>query len=478
MAQNYRLYLHPNGIYYHRVKVPADIRRLYGKEIEQQSLKTRVLREAVRLLPAVIVDVDRAFANFREEYAAELPPASQRAPIRIDVNARLRGVCGPESRDLPLMSVIGTQCFEAIGSTKHWSPKTRSARASHLKQFLEICGDKPLNKYTQEDIRILKSTLFALPRGVHNCKLLQSYSKLEIASQAKKDGVAGLSAESVRQIMTSANIVFGWARVEHDFNLRNVVQPMVPKPSSVGNKRDKRHGFTTGELQKLFTSPVFTGVKSQDAWYEPGSLLMHPTGRFWIPLLCLYAGMRLMEAVQLLREDIDIEDGIWFIDVNDNDAGHGGKTLKTRYSARRIPIHPALIRLGFIEFVNAVPFGERLFADIAIGPPAQRHRYASKMFNKLLLKAGIKSAKKVWHSLRHSFEQACRESRVDSAIMDQLQGHAQVGMRAVYGNEYSLEVLKEGLCSVEYEGLDLSHIQPFRDIRDPDEACTMLDRSA
>lgn len=413
MAQNYRLYLHPNGTYYHRVKVPADIREMYGREIEQQSLRTRDFRNAVRLLPAVIVEVDRSFAMFREEHAAALRSSTLAAPQPINIGRR-RHQIGKRGSDLPSMSVIGKECFEAIGALKRWSAKTRSARASQLKQFLEICGDKPLNKYTQEDIRLLKSTLFALPRGARNSKRDQSYSKLEIAAIAKRDGVAGLSAESVRQIMTAANIVFGWARVEYDLNLRNVVQPMIPKPSSTGDKRDKRHGFDAGELQKLFRSPVFAGVRSEAAWYEPGSLLMHATGRFWVPLLALYAGMRLMEAVQLLREDVAVEGGIWFIDVNEVGGEIGCKTVKTRYSARRIPIHPELLKLGFLAFVNAVPNGKRLFDDIRIGPAQQRHRYASKMFNKLLAKAEIKGSKKVWHSLRHSFEQACRDSRVDS----------------------------------------------------------------
>jgi integrase len=460
MAQNYRLYLHPNGTYYHRVKVPADIREMYGREIEQRSLRTRDFRNAVRLLPAVIVEVDRSFAMFREEHAAELRSSTLAAPQPIDI-VRRRHQIGKRGSDLPSMSVIGKECFEVTGAVKRWSAKTRSARASQLKQFLEICGDKPLNKYTQEDIRLLKSTLFALPRGGRNAKRDQSHSKLEIAAIAKRDGVAGLSAESVRQIMTAANIIFGWARVEYDLNLRNVVQPMIPKPSSTGDKRDKRHGFGAGELQKLFRSPVFTGVRSEIAWYEPGSLLMHATGRFWVPLLALYAGMRLMEAVQLLREDVAVEGGIWFIDVNDDGGELECKTVKTRYSARRIPIHPELLKLGFLTFADTVPVGKRLFDDIRIGPAQQRHRYASKMFNKLLMKAEIKGSKKVWHSLRHSFEQACRDSRVDSAIMDQLQGHAQIGMRAVYGGRYSLAALKDGMWSIEYGGLDLSHIKPF-----------------
>lgn len=588
MADRYRLYRHPNGIYYHRVKVPADIRSFYGKEIEQQSLRTRDMRTALRLLSAVIVEVDHAFAltrathfdrpadatsgprrnpttpstskmmlrahnefrsllqsreddermialkeslakgSEREEiievlvvehrqrlehrlafverdYAvrdlsrwqcdfdrfdfADVDPAAAMRMLydceRTMITAWLQEFIDPISRmprqsssdmrtskaaeappkevALPLLSVIALECFESLAKSKGWSAKTQAARANQIKQVIAICGDKPLNQYVQSDIRLLKSTLFALPPQAHGRSELKGLSKLEIAARAKMDGGSkGLSVESVRQVMTAMNLVFGWSRAEFDTNLKNIVQPMVPKLGSVGDRRDKRRGFSIPELQKLFHSPVFTGVKSEREWFMKGNIPMQATGRFWVPLLSLYAGTRLMETVQLLREDVRSDNGIWFLDVNaeDADGGFAGKTLKTMFSARKIPVHAKLLELGFVEFVQSVKTGCRLFPDIEIGPASQRHRHASKLFNRLLLKTGIKAEKKVWHSLRHSFEQACRDSRVDSAVMDQLQGHSQ-GIREVYGSSYGLAALNEGIQSVAYEGLDLTHVRGF-----------------
>ncbi|RSC32288.1 site-specific integrase [Agrobacterium sp. FDAARGOS_525] len=604
MLKRHRLYLHPNGYYYHRVKVPADIRSLYGKQIEQISLKTRDFRDAVRRLPAVIVNVDNGFAQFRTDHNDDLVlfasssgsrvkgnPAFKRIvadhansveaeemgrrsaafraasddleaylhqislPIgygafiedcrkqndlasllslvnRLHVTARMAAIKQAKetgafhewdiiakrqipdlstvrrailvkalmdaelkalhawqeflpyemislgttevsiskstSGDLPLMSIISNECFNLVGREKKWSAKTDATRRSQIKQFIDICGDKPLNRYTQNDIRLLKSTLFAVPPQSHGRKELKGLSRIQIAEQAKKLGLSGLSSESVRQIMTAANIVFGWSRTEYDHALQNIVQPMIPPPSRNGSKKDKRHGFTSDELNKLFRSPVFTGVRTEKSWYDPGDISMHSHGRFWVPLLALFAGARLMEVVQLMREDIGCEDGIWFIDINDHEEEQTGKRVKNESSLRNIPVHPTLIELGFIDFVQTIPNGNRLFPDIPIGPATQRHRHASKMFNKLLGKARIKGPKKVWHSLRHSFEQACRDSRVDSAIMDQLQGHSQKGMRGVYGDGYGLTLLYEGIRSIVYSKLDLSCIQPFRSHRPGD----------
>jgi integrase len=594
MADHYRLYRHPNGIYYHRVKVPADIRSFFGKEIEQRSLKTRDLRTALRLLPAVIVKVDQAFALERakhfeqqadvtsgpkrnsttgsmskvmtrayEEFRSVLqsreddervtalrealangsqreeiiealvvkhrqrlehrlasvelsysvrdlsrwksdccsvdfgddPAAATRILYNCERNmitawlqefttlrSRMPHLASPEAvaskvaetsakqAALPLLSIIARECFESLRKSKGWSAKTQAARANQIRQIIAICGDKPLDQYVQSDIRFLKSTLFALPPQAHRRSELKRLSKLEIAARAKADGATkGLSVESIRQVMTAMNLVFGWSRAELDMNLKNIVQPMVPKLGSAGDRRDRRRGFNIPELQKLFHSPVFTGVKSEREWFVKGDVHMQTKGRFWVPLLSLYAGTRLMETVQLLRDDVRLENGIWYLDVNadDVDGDFAGKTLKTMFAARKIPVHAKLLELGFAEFVQSVKPGHRLFPDIEIGPANQRHRHASKLFNRLLSKAGIKTEKKVWHSLRHTFEQACRDSRVDSAVMDQLQGHSQ-GVREVYGSSYGLIALNDGIQSVAYKGLDLAHVHGFPVIANKD----------
>ncbi|MDI7920702.1 site-specific integrase [Ferirhizobium litorale] len=462
MSNQYRLYSHPNGYFYHRVKVPADIRHLYGKQIEQRSLRTRDYRDALRRLPAVIVEVDRAFALFRARYADEMVAGNRDS---------LHGVLRPPRKDikraadLPKLSVISDECFKAIGRVKKWSAKTEVARRTHIKQVIEICGDKPLNRYTQSDIRLLKETLFSIPPQSHGKSEFKGLPKAQIAAEARKQDMQGLSVESVRQVLTAANIVFGWARAEYDIGLQNIVQPMIPRPSVGGSRNSKRQGFTSSELQKLFRSPVFVGVESEAAWFRPGKVHMQHTGRFWVPLLALYAGARLMEAVQLLQQDVGHEHDVWYVDINRDDEEQTGKRVKNDSSIRRIPVHPTLINLGFLDFVGSVPAGQRLFPDIEIGPATQRHRQASKMFNKLLSVAGIKGPKKVWHSLRHSFEQACRDSGVDSAIMDQLQGHVQKGMRGVYGEGYGLPALSSAIQSIRYKSVDLSHIQPFANRR-------------
>ena len=220
MSNQYRLYLHPNGYFYHRVKVPADIRQLYGKQIEQNSLQTRDYRDAVRRLPAVIVAVDQAFARFRQQHAEAVgvlmsAGAASAIPTMLRVvTKRVIARCGEPVRtahkepnnlivvsmasampvdanekpvsasvDLPLMSIISSECYTALANEKNWGAKTENARRTQIKQFIDICGDKPLNRYTQHDIRLLKTILFALPPQSHGKQEFQGLSKLQIAEK-------------------------------------------------------------------------------------------------------------------------------------------------------------------------------------------------------------------------------------------------------------------------------------------------------
>ena len=146
-----------------------------------------------------------------------------------------------------------------------------------------------------------------------------------------------------------------------------------------------REAFLSADLRNLFASPCWTGCAGIDYPHRPGSSTVKDA-KFWIPLLAALEGLRLGEAAQLLTTDIqlrcfDQEDftdwdvdldnpsgpwprlrrfspkdedgvptvGIWCIDVIPED----GKSVKTPSSKRIIPIHPLLLELGFLDYVDA-----------------------------------------------------------------------------------------------------------------------------
>lgn len=66
-----------------------------------------------------------------------------------------------------------------------------------------------------------------------------------------------------------------------------------------------------------------------------------------MPLLGAYSGARLSEICQLRVEDITEANGIWCMKIMP-EAG----SLKTLGSERVVPLHPAVIEAGFLQFVQ------------------------------------------------------------------------------------------------------------------------------
>ena len=66
----------------------------------------------------------------------------------------------------------------------------------------------------------------------------------------------------------------------------------------------------------------------------------------WVPLLSAYSGVRVSEICQLGVEDVTQLSGIWCMKI----APEAG-SLKTAGSERVVPLHPAVIEAGFLQFV-------------------------------------------------------------------------------------------------------------------------------
>jgi integrase len=150
-------------------------------------------------------------------------------------------------------------------------------------------------------------------------------------------------------------------------------------------------------------------------------------------------------------------DGITFIDITTE----GGRRLKTESSRRRVPIHPELTALGFVEWARKKDGA--LFADmLPEKEEAQLSRLASRDLNRMIRAAGVKEARKAFHSFRHLFKDMCREAGVEEAIGDALTGHAGGGIGRRYGAGFSLAVLADAVGKLRWP-VDLSHLLPASD---------------
>ena len=81
------------------------------------------------------------------------------------------------------------------------------------------------------------------------------------------------------------------------------------------------------------------------------SLAINKPERYWVTLLSAYSGARLNEICQLDVIDIQELDGIWTINLNANSAD---KSIKTEAGSRLVPIHPKLMELGFLDYLQMI----------------------------------------------------------------------------------------------------------------------------
>ncbi|RQW70101.1 site-specific integrase [Halomonas sp. YLB-10] len=353
----------------------------------------------------------------------------------------------------PLLSAVAKEWIAE--KSLSWAPKTTNDHRTTLDNFITVVGDKPLDAYAKADGRAFKSVLMKLPSNWTKQKPLQGLAIDKAAERADELGMAPMSGKNVNKLIGYAAAFWNWAAKHYDECPPNPLNGL--KVAIKKRAREERDPFTLEELRAIFRAPVFTGCKSLHHWRQPGTLVPRDSGMFWVPLVSLFTGARMGEVLQLYVSDVQHEHGIDFIDIN----GDGDdKSLKTTSSWRQTPIHPELKRLGFLDHVEKMrqQGSQRLFPDMPMGNDGYYSSVYSKRFRALLDSLKIKHGQNAFHSLRHNFEDACRNSGVDKYVMDALQGHAEAGMSARYGSGYELETLNDSICRLEYRGLDLRHL--------------------
>lgn len=228
----------------------------------------------------------------------------------------------------------------------------------------------------------------------------------------------------------------------------------------VGEEDDERRhrAFAEDELAAVFRTPLYTGCRDAGRGFNTvGNLVPRDTARFWLPLLGLWTGARLGELCQLRPIDVsETKKGIPFIRITDEGEF---MTLKTKNARREVPLHPELIKLGFLQFVEACrKRGDpSLFPDMLIKGRATSYQ-ASKQFGSFLEATKLKRPKLCYHSFRHTFRKALRRARVSEELVVKILGWSRGTMSDHYAQGEVTDTLYEDVCKVTHPDLDLSSL--------------------
>lgn len=212
-------------------------------------------------------------------------------------------------------------------------------------------------------------------------------------------------------------------------------------------QRQRRMPYSLTDLHKILSCPLYRDGKRPRAGGGEASV--------WIPLLAMYTGARLEEIGQLTVGDVQEHPELgWYIEILDRE---DGQHVKTESSRRRVPLHAVLVKSGFIRYRDSMlSAGQmRLFPELK----PDKHGTVTAQFSKWWGRyardhIGVEDKRKVFHSFRHTFKRACRDSGIMEEVHDALTGHKNGGEGRNYGGgDYPLGRLFEAMQMFNYPGL-------------------------
>lgn len=323
--------------------------------------------------------------------------------------------------------------------------KTASDFWAYVRRFIELHGDLRIKAITKAHVVTFKAAMLQYPARP-SAKLAKLTVPKLLETIGDDPTIPRLSPRTVRdKALGAIGAILGWG-VSNGYRDDNPASGVTVAMAEVQD--DPRLPYDIEDLMNIFKFPIFTsGDRPKGGAGEAAK---------WLPLLGLFTGARLEEMGQCLVADCKEEAGIPYLDLR---VIEQGKSLKRNSSRRMIPVHPELIRCGFLAYVaeRRKAGDERLFPDLR-SERAELTAAWSQWWGRYVRKQGIKDKRKVFHSLRHTFKDACRAAGIEEAVYDALQGHKGASVGRTYGLGYPLPVLAEAMARVRYEGLDLSHL--------------------
>lgn len=297
----------------------------------------------------------------------------------------------------------------------------------------EFLGDIPLPQVTADNLREYRDFLFSLPS--RPSKAIKALPIREQAEKADELDLPTLSKATVRNRMIHVSALFEAAkdipgsRVETN-PVEKVKLPARKSKQDAGVRKD----YTNQELESILRGDWFSSRN-------------HPSrNRFgldglWFPVVLYYCGARREEIAMLDRSDVRQVQGVWVFEIRPEGEE---RTTKTGLS-RLVPLHPDLIDLGFLEFVESRT-DKILWSGLGDSIEGRGGLW-SRHFKKYLIEIGVSQTIKPAHGFQHSFATLMRESGIDEPVYRSIMGHSKNTQTSEYGS-FQLSLLAAALSKL------------------------------
>ena len=244
---------------------------------------------------------------------------------------------------------------------------------------------------------------------------LNNFINFKLTS-GRLNGKGGLSAKSVRDIMTIYRSIENYAAREFGIKETHFTMPKTEKKQT--------DILTSAERKRLENYLIHNQNKTNIAI-----------------LLCLFTGLRVSELCGLKWEDIDLDNAVLSVKRTVQRVSKNGKsqviigTPKSKTSIRTVPI-PAFVLDILRNYRNCNDFYIITGKSKPTEPRTMQNRFKS-----MLKLCGIRNVN--FHLLRHTYATVCIEKGFDPKTLSELLGHADA---AITLNRYchpSIQIKKD-----------------------------------
>jgi integrase len=362
--------------YYIRRRVPSDLAAIVGKVEITRALGTSERREAERLCRIESVKLDTEWSELRA--ASHAKRAITRASDTARTTVRKRAAedqqrAFEEAQDYYYKHVKDEGVEEAERERFEEDVARQAAVLREAQKLAAQPADaitppksaKPAASRTSKAVRLLPDVIDAWAKErqpqartvqiAERCarRFREMVGPLPVATIQRTHVIAfkdallkdGQTAVNTDKILTMLSTLLSYA---HDQGWLAANPAKGVKVGTRSNAKAARLPFDLPALKLIFGSPIYTAHARPAGGAGEAS--------YWLPLLALYTGARLEELAQLAPGDVretpytdasGARRTCWTISITD--IGEG-QEVKTASSRRRVPVHPDLIALGFIQY--------------------------------------------------------------------------------------------------------------------------------
>ena len=304
--------------------------------------------------------------------------------------------------------------------------------------FMKFGDGLDIKKIKRDDLLNFRNILLQLPTKLSQNSLYKDKSLDEIIVLAKDR--PKISKSTIKKYIVRVSEFFKYC-YDSDYIDKN---PAVDLQINL-NQDDvtNKNPYEDSEVNALLD--IVSKIRSSG---DTKSQRISKDELFFVTHIAAYSGMRLNEIIQLNTDDIVEKYNIVCFSLNTKiDVKTGkSKTLKTRNSARIVPIHSKLSSIGLFEFIEskkklAKQCGKavRLFSC----DNKDFSEYFRKKINTQVIKDGDKT--RTFHSFRHTFINKLIQSGQRVEHIAALVGHEQqykITMNT-YGEPVTPKILKD-----------------------------------